>query len=177
MLDLAALESDHLTAYAEHVVRHLAESGQDGQPTFTTYGRAHRLDLAAWHAQRTHQILLPIDEPHWRRGWLLRDGDRVVGHIELNGPGIDTATHRCTLGMGLEAPYRRQGWGTKLVERALTWVRANKRLGWVDLDVFAHNEPALALYRKLGFEEVGRRVDYLRVDGQSIDGVLMTKMM
>jgi ribosomal protein S18 acetylase RimI-like enzyme len=44
----------------------------------------------------------------------------------------------------------------------------------LSLSVFAHNEPALGLYRKLGFVEEGRRVKhYRRADGQLWDAVEM----
>jgi RimJ/RimL family protein N-acetyltransferase len=40
--------------------------------------------------------------------------------------------------------------------------------------VFGHNAAALALYRDLGFEEAGTVTDRFRIDGRSIDDVIMT---
>jgi len=45
---------------------------------------------------------------------------------------------------------------------------------WIDLGVFAHNEAARALYKSVGFVEVGTVKDQFRVDGVSIDDVSMT---
>ena len=43
----------------------------------------------------------------------------------------------------------------------------------VELEVFPHNEPAITLYRKLGFEEEGvLRRRYL-IGGHHVDAVLM----
>jgi RimJ/RimL family protein N-acetyltransferase len=58
------------------------------------------------------------------------------------------------------------------MQEAIKWARG---IGVVKLEltVFPHNEPAIALYRKLGFREeglIGRR--YL-IDGRYIDAVLM----
>ena len=57
-------------------------------------------------------------------------------------------------------------------ETALGWA-ADQGLAWVDLGVFSENAPARALYRKLGFEEVGIVEDAFRVDGSSLDDVAM----
>jgi RimJ/RimL family protein N-acetyltransferase len=42
------------------------------------------------------------------------------------------------------------------------------------LEVFAHNAAAIALYRKSGFTEEGRRVrQYRRADGEQWDSIMM----
>ena len=43
----------------------------------------------------------------------------------------------------------------------------------VTLEVFASNEPAIALYLKMGFQEEGRRRREFLIDGNLTDGVLM----
>ena len=62
--------------------------------------------------------------------------------------------------------------GTALLRHALDWARS-VGVQKVTLEVFASNDPALALYRKLGFEEEGRRRREFLIDGNLIDGVLM----
>lgn len=69
--------------------------------------------------------------------------------------------------------YRGRGIGTALLAVAIDTARA-EGMHKLTLSVFAHNEPALALYRKLGFVEEGRRVKhYRRADGQLWDAVEM----
>jgi len=72
----------------------------------------------------------------------------------------------------LVAPHaRRTGLGRALLLAA--WERSAQCRGPMVLEVRASNEPALGLYRKLGFEEVGRRRGYY---GGLEDAVLMTRL-
>jgi RimJ/RimL family protein N-acetyltransferase len=59
------------------------------------------------------------------------------------------------------------------MEEALSWARA-AGITKVELEVFPHNAPAIALYRKLGFEEEGRRRNLYRIGGHHVDAVLMS---
>ena len=54
-----------------------------------------------------------------------------------------------------DAACRRQG----VAEKLLRWVLRERPGTWF-LEVRASNAAAIALYRKLGFEEAGRRKDY-----------------
>ena len=56
---------------------------------------------------------------------------------------------------------RNRGLGQKLVETILDIFR-EKDLGYLTLEVRPSNAPALRLYEKLGFQEVGRRKKYYR---------------
>jgi putative acetyltransferase len=69
--------------------------------------------------------------------------------------------------------WRGRGVGTALMEHAIAWAR-EQGLHKLALDVFAHNEPAIALYRKLGFVEEGRHVKhYRRSNGELWDAIPM----
>ena len=46
------------------------------------------------------------------------------------------------------------------------------RLAFLTLEVRAGNAPAIGLYEKLGFREVGRRKNYYREEGE--DALLLT---
>jgi RimJ/RimL family protein N-acetyltransferase len=59
-----------------------------------------------------------------------------------------------------------------MIEEAIAWAR-NLGIVRLELTVFPHNAPAIALYRKLGFEEEGiLRRRYL-IDGRYMDAMLM----
>ena len=100
-------------------------------------------------------------------------GNRIVGHVDLHGSPLNSGLHRATLGIGVETDHRGLGAGEALMRTALDWARRQHSLEWIDLQVFAHNLPAITLYKKLGFVETGRTVDLLRVDGQRLDDVQM----
>jgi RimJ/RimL family protein N-acetyltransferase len=94
---------------------------------------------------------------------------RVVGHI-----GVHLAPYGVAdIGMAILDGYRGQGIGTSLLEAAIAWARVSGAHKMY-LEVWPHNEAGIALYRKLGFEEEGRkRRHYRRANGEIWDAILM----
>jgi RimJ/RimL family protein N-acetyltransferase len=77
------------------------------------------------------------------------------------------------LAMLVDRDWRGRGAGSALVRAAIGWARA-QGLHKLSLEVFAHNEAAIALYRKCGFTEEGRRPrQYRRASGELWDSVVM----
>ena len=114
-------------------------------------------------------------ERGWQRCWVAIAADgNIVGDVELKGSSLTSELHRCELGIGIERPSRGGGLGRRLMETAIEFARGVETLAWVDLRVFAHNAPGRALYRSVGFVEVGTLADRFRIDGQSIGDVMMT---
>jgi len=75
--------------------------------------------------------------------------------------------------MAVAPGHRGRGIGTALLAAAIDTARA-EGMHKLSLSVFAHNEDAIGLYRKLGFVEEGRRVKhYRRADGQLWDALDM----
>ena len=63
--------------------------------------------------------------------------------------------------------------GSALLAAAIEWAR-ERGLHKLSLGVFAHNAPAIALYRRFGFVEEGRRVKhYRRASGELWDALDM----
>jgi len=69
--------------------------------------------------------------------------------------------------------HRRQGIGRQLVATALRHAFRNS-VHRVNLQVYVPNEPAIALYRAIGFVEYGVEREAVCLDGQYHDGVHMT---
>jgi ribosomal-protein-alanine N-acetyltransferase len=65
------------------------------------------------------------------------------------------------LSIAVDGRARRRGLGRRLLRRNLQRL-ATFGVGRVFLEVDAGNEPALALYRRMGFVEAGRREGYYR---------------
>lgn len=75
--------------------------------------------------------------------------------------------------MAVAREWRGRGVGSALLAAAIEWARG-RNLHKLSLGVFAHNTPAIALYRKFGFVEEGRRVkQYRRTNGELWDAVDM----
>ena len=64
--------------------------------------------------------------------------------------------------------------GRRLLDTAIAFTRSVDTLQWIERRVFSHNAAARQLYRSLGFSEVGTLVDRFRIDGETIDDMIMT---
>jgi RimJ/RimL family protein N-acetyltransferase len=170
-LPIRVAELNDAEAYADHVVRHAAESGRDGMPYFALSRTVDRASVISGARERWER---PYTEPLWGRTFFLIDPAKrlVVGHLELRGGRVSAEFHRATLGMGIERPYTGQGNGGRMITFAADWARKMLALSWIDLGVFENNEPARKLYKKMGFVECGSRVDAFRVD----DGLCVTNI-
>lgn len=77
------------------------------------------------------------------------------------------------VGMAVAREWRGRGVGSGLLATAIEWSRQQK-LHKLVLDVFPHNAPAIALYRKFGFIQEGHRVkQYRRANGELWDSLDM----
>jgi RimJ/RimL family protein N-acetyltransferase len=101
--------------------------------------------------------------------------DEVIGWCDLRPKGAAALRHSAVLGMGLVAPYRGQGLGSRMLAATLD-AAGQAGLQRAELVVRADNAPAIALYRRFGFELEGTLRDYLRVDGVSHDALQMARL-
>jgi RimJ/RimL family protein N-acetyltransferase len=96
-------------------------------------------------------------------------GSKLVGDLwmELASYGV------ADLGMMVASGWRGRGVGSALLRAGIDWAReagAHK----VSLEVWPHNQAAIALYEKFGFEREGlRRRHYRRRNGELWDAVVM----
>lgn len=96
-------------------------------------------------------------------------GAGVVGEISVSVAPYGVAD----ISMMVASGWRALGVGRMLLDAAIAWAEdANAHKMW--LEVWPHNEPAIALYRKAGFVEEGRKLrHYRRRDGELWDALLM----
>jgi ribosomal protein S18 acetylase RimI-like enzyme len=93
----------------------------------------------------------------------------IVGslHVDANRFGVGE------LGMAVVRPWRGRGVGSALLAAAIEKA-GGEGLHKLSLDVFPHNDAGIALYRKFGFVEEGRRVKhYRRASGELWDSIVM----
>lgn len=163
-----------LPAWHAHQRASLADNGVGG-PYFAPIAPEHaeaRFTPDRLEGARV-RLSLGLDQPDWLRVFLLLADGEVIGHADLAGGRIPAELHRTTVGLGLARAHHRRGLGTRLMRAAIDWARG-AGLAWMDLGVFHGNEPAIALYRKLGFVEVGRSPDRFRVGEASLTDISMT---
>ena len=96
---------------------------------------------------------------------------KIVGNAEvvkLSG----RESHVGKLGISVRSGYRRIGIATKLIEILLREAE-KQRLKIILLAVYENNLPALTLYRKLGFKEIGRTPRGVCWKGKYVDDIKM----
>jgi RimJ/RimL family protein N-acetyltransferase len=117
----------------------------------------------------------PVDIEARATSWTLNGtfvavaGTDIVGslHLEPSRHGF------CEIGLAVAREWRGRGVGSALLAAAIEWAR-ERGLHKLSLSVFAHNTAAIALYRKFGFVEEGRRVKhYRRASGELWDALEM----
>lgn len=101
--------------------------------------------------------------------WLVWvEGSKVLGYV-----GSQTVMDETDMMNVAVAPAaRRQGIARKLIE-ALVQQLQERGSHCLSLEVRASNAPAIALYERLGFQEVGRRPNYYRHPKE--DGLILRK--
>lgn len=103
------------------------------------------------------------------------EGAELVGRLSLMRDPHPSSSHVADLGLMVAASHRRRGIGSALLETAEVWARG-AGITKLELHVFPHNEPAIGLYAKHGYEREGlRRRHYTRSDGSLTDVILMAK--
>jgi len=118
----------------------------------------------------------PVDLDRRAERWELEgtfvaeaDGE-MVGQISVQPSGHGYAE----IGMMVAREWRGRGVGSALMTAGIEWARERGDIHKLSLGVFAHNAAGIALYRKFGFVEEGRRVQhYRRQNGELWDSVEM----
>ncbi|KAF2958245.1 GCN5 family acetyltransferase [Thermotoga sp. Ku-13t] len=100
----------------------------------------------------------------------------IVGMITLAGSSRRKILHKAELGISVRKPYWGKGIGSALISEAL---RIAKQKGFkkIQLEVMEHNERAIRLYKKFGFEVEGRKKKAICMDGQYFDLLVMGKWL
>jgi RimJ/RimL family protein N-acetyltransferase len=110
----------------------------------------------------------------WRlNGTFVAAVDReLIGSIHLEASPHGYAE----VSMAISREWRGQGVGSTLLTHAINWSRQHD-LHKLSLAVFAHNNAAIALYRKFGFTQEGRRVKHCRRSSRELWDVLIMGLL
>ncbi len=125
----------------------------------------------------------PVDRREVSARWrdLAKTGEGTILVAEDGGPPVGLAAMvglaSPELGMLVRADRRGEGVGDALVRACVEWAE-RRGAREVVLHVFPHNAPAIALYRKHGFEDRGLvRGAYARRSGETWDAIRMVKAL
>lgn len=167
-MEVIPLHLSEFDEYISHILRGFDEVDKGETLSFTTYTSA-----TEWNPTKKRKIILEklkksLREPEWKRIWVSHDGNKIIGRVELSGHSDKYSLHRSILIITVESRYRKLGLGQKLIATAISWAKEQSDLEWIDLNVFAHNTPAINLYKKFGFVETARTEDLFRINGKRI---------
>jgi len=104
--------------------------------------------------------------------FLAQDGDEIVGRLSVARDPHPASFHVASLGLMVAKTHRRRGIGRALLERAVEWAR-EAGVAKLELYVFPHNQAAIALYERFGFEREGYRRRHYRRAGELVDAMVM----
>ena len=96
----------------------------------------------------------------------------IVARLSVARDPHPASAHVADLGLMVAADWRRHGIGRALLEEAVVWAR-EAGIRKLELHVFPHNEPAIALYDSFGFVREGYRKAHYRRGSEYVDAILM----
>ena len=104
------------------------------------------------------------------------ENDSVVGWCDIVRDLRVGFRHTGRLGMGLLSDFRGKGLGAKLATTAIErgWDSGLER---IELDVFASNARAIALYQKLGFSWEGVKRKARKLDDDTYDDIVFMALV
>ncbi len=149
--------------FVEHLARHFEELGIDSI-IHSPITKLEEKEIPRYIDHAKKGISTSLNELNWNRIWGLFEGDKVVGHLNLEGAKLDSMSHRVRLSMGLEINYRSQGFGRKILQCSLEWLSHQKSIEWLDLNVLSHNKRAIQFYENFGFKRISRVIDKFKIN-------------
>lgn len=118
-----------------------------------------------------------VDEPG--KLLLVAEASRqIIGVLFIESAQRKRLAHHATVHMSVEKGWRSQGVGMALLQSAVDWASSHPIIEKLCLAVFATNNRAIGLYRKLGFVEEGRRLREIKFGSERyVDDILMYRFV
>lgn len=99
---------------------------------------------------------------------------QLIGMLDFRRSRHRKSAHHGSFGISLRRAYHGQGIGTAMLNMLIGWAKANPLIEMIALDVYSTNTRAIALYKRMGFVECGRKPRCHKLaDGRYADDVTM----
>ena len=128
---------------------------------------------SAWRTVAEERRYLKALARHPHAAVFVAEGSTgIVGRLSIARDSHPASFHVADLGLMVAAGQRRRGIGLALLEVAARWA-AEVGIRKLELHVFPHNVPAIALYERFGFVREGFRRAHYRRGSEYVDAILM----
>ena len=106
----------------------------------------------------------------------VEEDGKLVGFICAIRGNTNRTKHSAYLVIGVLQEYSGRGYGGQLIQAIDHWAK-EKNISKIELTVMAHNERAIHLYKKHGFEKEGVKRQSVLIDGVLKDEYYMGKIL
>lgn len=98
----------------------------------------------------------------------------MIGKLEFKTGSRKMTRHKGYFDMAVDLNFRGKGVGGLLLKGLLNWARHRPLIEVIQLEVVEENTPAVALYKKSGFKEIGRDPSARKVDKRFFSELTMS---
>ncbi len=103
-------------------------------------------------------------------------GEEIVGVMDFLGRTVPQEAHGGAFGISVDREHRGSGIGSALLEAIISWAGAHG-IRRIEANAFANNPRAVALYKRHGFVEEGRRREAILVSDEFIDALVLARLI
>ncbi|WP_251550850.1 GNAT family N-acetyltransferase [Neobacillus muris] len=144
----------------------------DTETKFMLLEPGERKTTVEQQTQRIKDIL----EQDWSVLFVCETNGKLVGYLLAIRDRHKRALHSAYIVIGILQDYTGKGIGSQLFAELEAWAQA-RQVHRLELTVMCHNEAAVVLYKKIGFEIEGVKRHSLFIDDQLIDEYYMGKLL
>ena len=108
--------------------------------------------------------------------WGAFDGENLVGYVNVRRGNANRTRHSAYIVIGILLSHAGQGIGKLLLDKVDKWAKKHS-VTRLELTVMVHNQNAVKLYVKMGFNKEGIKKNSMFIDGNYIDEYYMGKII
>lgn len=111
--------------------------------------------------------------------WVAEDKGKLIGMVGCSLGKYQRNKHQVLISaLGVLPAYLGQGVGKALMTELISWVKKQRLIKRLQIDVYSDNQRAYSLYKKLGFKEEGVKKKYVqKPDGTFQDRVDLAMLL
>lgn len=101
--------------------------------------------------------------------YMLKEKNKIIGVMVL----LVISDYAEILQFVIDKEYQKMGYGTFFLKKIIKILQNLKVIEEIFLDVRENNDVAIHLYRKFGFNEIGKKPEYYKLPHKNIDSIQM----